>query len=192
MVNLFFKSLITVKLTPNQFYVLYSIHNRESPLLVNLHQEIRYLEATEWIKNNKLQQKALDLIKQVENFFISVKRKSDKEIMGEEWEKRIEQYQEIFPKMKLPNGKAGRSDNKVVEDNFKWFFTNYNYTWEEILNATTRYVNDYQRKNYKFMRTSQFFIRKQVVGRDFTSDLAEWCNNKDMEEEPNPFNEKIV
>ena len=70
-----------------------------------------------------------------------------------------------------------------------------NYTvssWDEILDATRRYVNDYQARNYKFMRTSQFFIRKQVVGRDFTSDLAEWCSNKDMEEERNPFTEKIV
>lgn len=192
MVNVFFQTILNQKLTPNQFYVLYSIYDKISPREVNLHQELRFLESNGWLDNNKLTLKSVNLIKEVDRFFISVKAKSDREILGDEWEKRIMQYLEIFPKMMLPNGKAARSDKKVVEDNFKWFFQNYKYSWEDIIEATLRYVNFYQSKNYKFMRTAQFFIRKQVVGRDFNSDLAEWCNNKDMKEESNPFIEKIT
>ena len=187
-----YKILSENNLTPNQFYLIYSMVKKQPPTLVNVHQEMRVLERDGWVKSSIIQSKSLVLIKAVENFFTASKSKSDKDLLGEEWNRRINQYQELFPKIKLPNGKAGRSDKKVVEDNFKWFFANYKYTWDEILDATRRYVNDYQTRNYKFMRTSQFFIRKQVVGRDFTSDLAEWCSNSDMEEEKNPFVEKIV
>lgn len=188
----FYDKLNKNGITPNQFYLLYCINKKQSPELINVHQEMRVLERDGWVKHNTILEKGISLIKTVEQFFTVQKKKSDIQILGDEWNKRISQYQSLFPKIKLPNGKVGRSDNKVVEDNFKWFFANYTYTWEEILDATVRYVNDYEKRNYKFMRTSQFFIRKQIVGRDFTSDLAEWCNNKDMEAEDNPFLEKIV
>lgn len=79
-------------------------------------------------------------------------------------------YNELFPKQKAGSGKYMRGNIKNVETNFKWFFKNYNYTWEIIIEATSRYLDQQFKENYKYTRTSMYFIKK-----DDKSDLADWC-----------------
>jgi translation initiation factor 2 beta subunit (eIF-2beta)/eIF-5 len=96
--------------------------------------------------------------------------------MGEDFDKRIDEYLEIFPKFKLPSGKYARTDKKNLENNFRWFFENHNYDWETVINATKMYVDEYERQGYKYMRTSQYFIRKQnSAEKSFESELANYC-----------------
>lgn len=188
----FYVLLIKNKITPNQFYLLYSMSKDQSTIGINIHLEMRSLTQEGWIIGKVLQTKAKALINTVEEFFTDKKVKNDKDILQSEWEKRITEYLEIFPKIKLPTGKAARSDRRNVSDCFKWFFSNYKFTWEEIILATKMYVNDYERRNYKFMRTAQYFIRKQEADKKFNSDLADWCSNSDLEEELTHFIEKII
>ena len=63
------------------------------------------------------------------------------------------------------------------------------------MSATKMYVEQYQLKNYEYMRTSQYFIRKQNNSdKTFESDLANFCeeylNGEDTVEQF--FREKIV
>ena len=90
--------------------------------------------------------------------------------MDKEYKENIEVYKKMFPNMRLPSGKAARSAFGNLEKNFRWFFENYTYTWQIILKATAFYVSEHETKGWKYMRTSQYFIRK-----DSLSDLADFC-----------------
>jgi hypothetical protein len=62
------------------------------------------------------------------------------------------------------------------------------------LSATEKYVDEYSVRNYEFMRTAQYFIRKQNIDKSFESDLATYCDqvNNSLDEDTNYFKERIV
>lgn len=89
---------------------------------------------------------------------------------------KVKEYNSIFPNRTLPNGKYGVSTERIVIKCFEWFFRTYpEFNWEIILKATKLYVETYEKQDYNFMRTSQYFIVKQVQNKIETSDLADWC-----------------
>lgn len=90
--------------------------------------------------------------------------------MGKGYKENVNKYKEMFPNIKLPNGKPARSATGNLEKTFRWFFENFDYSWETIFKASGYYVNKYQKVEWKFMRTSQYFIKK-----DGLSDLADFC-----------------
>ncbi len=170
-------NLITKEgLTPNQFYLLYSMRESISPSHINLHQELRMLSSNAWISDeNKLQPKSTLLVQQIEGFFKVQKKKTNSDLMGEGAIDNIDKYQSLFPRKKLPSGKVARSDKTNVENNFRWFFETHKYSWETILKATAHYVDEYEAKNYLYMRTSAYFIRKTELDKSIISDLADYC-----------------
>jgi hypothetical protein len=134
------------------------------------------------------------LVDQVESFFKVSKKKTDNQVMGTGYKENIEKYLEIFPKVKLPSGKAARSDKKNVETAFKWFFETHEYSWDIVLQATEAYVSDYETRRYLYMQTSQYFIRKQQGDKTWNSELANWCAIVEggvVEQRPH-FSEKVV
>ena len=176
----FFDIITVKKLTPNQYYLLCCMRDSVTPLQMNLHLELRHLKATGWVTELeggkfKLSPQAVTLIGQVEKLFKVSKKKTSTQLIGADYKERIDEYISLFPNVKLPSGKAARSAFKNVENCFRWFFENHEYDWETVLQATENYVNEYQRKNWKFMRTSQYFIRKMEADRTFNSDLANYC-----------------
>ena len=174
-----FNLMLKDQLTPNQFYVLYSIQENISPMHVNLHVELRVLESNNWVtlENNVaiLQPKSISLIQQIESFFRVQKKKTNMQLMGDEFTDNINNYLLLFPKIKLPSGKSARSDKKNVETAFRWFFENHSYSWKTILEATSRYIFEYQTKNYLYMQTAQYYIRKQQSDKTWGSQLANYC-----------------
>ena len=113
---------------------------------------------------------------------------------GDDYQTKIKTYLELFPKLRLPSGKAARSDKKNVETAMRWFQENYDYSWDTILKATEAYVIDYQMRNYKYMQTSQYFIRKQNSDRTWGSELANWCSdlvNDNVQNSDNYFSENV-
>jgi hypothetical protein len=169
-----------------------------SPSLINLHQELRRLtEASKWItQNQKLTPEAMTLIDQVEGFFKVQKKKTSIGLMGKEFSDNLNRYLELFPNIKLPSGKMARSDRRNLETNFRWFFENYQYGWEIILKATEIYVNEFQRKNWLYMRTSQYFIKKQEQDKSIMSELANYCaivqSGSSGDIENHTFSDKVV
>jgi hypothetical protein len=89
----------------------------------------------------------------------------------------IERYRLLWPSIILPSGKSARSSNKELEIRFKWFFENFSYTWEEVYKATEEYIKYFQERGYNFMRTSAYFVYKEVSPKLRNSTLAEWCDN---------------
>lgn len=101
----------------------------------------------------------------------------------------------LFPKGKLPSGKQARADRRNLKANFIWFFKNYKYDWDIILKATALYVDEYERKNYLYMRTSQYFISKMNPDKSRESELANYCAqiiSGDYQDDTNHFSEKVV
>lgn len=158
-------------LSPNQYYLLCCIKDSVSPLKINMHLELRSLVSNGWLtKENKLTPKSITLVGQVEKLFSLQKKKTSNQLMGKGYKENVNKYKEMFPNIKLPNGKPARSATGNLEKTFRWFFENFDYSWETIFKASGYYVNKYQKVEWKFMRTSQYFIKK-----DGLSDLADFC-----------------
>jgi len=193
-----FNKLIKVGLTPNAYYYLHCISQNLSPnKFVNAAIQSAVLKTDEWLdENNKLTPKATKLVQDFEAYFITSKKKTSNNVLGKNFMEKIEDYLEIFPKFKLPSGKYARSDKKNLENNFRWFFENHSYSWDTVLNATKRYVDEYEVNGFKYMRTSQYFIRKQnAAEKSFDSELANYCDlylNGTDNDYDFSFKEKVV
>lgn len=175
-----FKLFQTYKITPNQFYLLFSMKEGVSPMGINIHQDHRSLLNDEWIKEtNQLTPKAEELLSRIESFFKIQKKKVMIQVLGTDSSVKIQEYLELFPNILLPSGKRARCAVGNLETNFKWFFENYKYSWETILKATDMYIGEYELKSprYLYMRTSQYFIRKMEKDHSIHSELADYCAN---------------
>lgn len=194
MLNDIFNKILKEGITPNQFYLLYSLKHNRSTIRINPHLELRTLDSS-FYADKKITDKAEDLIKEIEDIFNKKSKASSVSNMGKNYEDEIKKYLEMFPKKKLPSGKLARSTMKNLETNFKWFFQNYEYSWETIHKATARYVDEYEKNNYMYMQTSKYFICKTQQDRSKTSELADYCelieSGGELEQD-NYFSEKVV
>lgn len=171
--------MITQKgLSPNQYYVMCSMRDSVSPIVTNLHLELRLLKASGWVTEDeipKLTPEAVALINQIEKLFSSRKKATSTSLMGKDYKDKLKRYNEIFPNVKLPSGSAARSALSNVETRMRWFFDNHDYTWDEIYAATAAYIDDKQKNNLKYCRNSQYFIKKSEKDGTVNSDLANFC-----------------
>jgi hypothetical protein len=173
-----FNKLIKAELTPNSFYVLYSICNKIKPYkYVNSSLEVTKLKQEGWLEEDlSLSSKSIIFITEIDGYFKKAKKKTTKDLLGNNFTDNIQKYVEIFPNRKLSSGKYARVNPKNLENSFRWFFENYDYDWDMIFKATKKYIYDYSLKNYEYMRTSQYFIRKQNTDKTYDSELADYCN----------------
>lgn len=128
--------------------------------------------------NGKIKEdsKEFAILMSIEDLFATNKKLKLNVIMGDDYQKQIDEYISIFPTTKLPNGKYARGNKQNIETNFRWFFENYNYSWQVIHDATVMYVSEYRANNYLYMRTALYFIRKDDGTRTVLSDLADYCD----------------
>lgn len=183
-------------LTPNMFYVLHCIHSNTVPdKSVNSSLEITKLISGNYLtKDLELSGNSLKFMMEIDGYFKTSKKKTSKVLMGESFMQNIEAYVSLFPNKKLSSGKYARVPAKNLENSFRWFFENYEYGWETIFLATQKYISEYESNNYEYMRTAQYFIRKQNVDKSWDSDLATYCEflNNNPEDEVDTFRDLIV
>ena len=172
-----FLKFVREDITPNSYYVLHCIKNKIIPCsFVNKELETKKLISENWVnKDLTLTDKSIIFTTEIDGYFTRVKKKTSKNLLGDNFEDNIKKYSDIFPSQKLSSGKYARSNPKNLENAFRWFFENYNYDWETVLSATKKYVLEYRAIEYKYMRTSQYFIRKQNTDKTYDSDLADYC-----------------
>ena len=114
------------------------------------------------INSERLSKSTSKSVEELNSYFRKSKKKTSKDLMGNNFDVYIKKYNSIFPVKKLGSGKYARTNLKNLEAGFRWFFDTYDYDWKVILEATSKYVEEYRLKNYEYMRTSQYFIRKQI------------------------------
>lgn len=172
-----FEKLIREQITPNSFYVLYSLFKKTKPTdIVNSNLEITRLKNAGWLGSNlEITDKSIIFIEEISGYFRKSKKKSAQIIMGPDFMNNITSYNLLFPNKKLPSGSYARVNAKNLEAGFRWFFENYNYDWETIFSATRKYVNEYSENGFDYMSNSQYFVRKQSLDKTFESKLANYC-----------------
>jgi hypothetical protein len=108
-----------------------------------------------------------------------VKRKTKitKEVLGEDFLAKVNEYREAFPAKRLPSGELARQSVQELKDKFVWFFKTYpEYDWNLVLDATDYYNILFERKRYMYMATSSYFIKKtNPQTKETTSKLADYC-----------------
>ena len=192
-----FQIMLKNNLTPNQVLLLFGIKQGVSlPQVTNddklALERLGYLT----LDNGKytMSAEAKSLIVHLDNYFTKAKKKTDAQLMGQDFVDKINIYREIFPNIKLPSGKPARVNVKMLSESFRWLFETYDYTWEQIIKATKMYVNEYRDAQYMYMQTSQYFICKQDKHKVKSSTLADYCDmiRDGIDTEQKTFKEKVV
>ena len=194
------QEILVDKLTPNQLMLLYAVDNSISIDTINPHLEVKGLVANKYVDYTPntsitLTKKGKDLIVKYDKYFTKAKKKTNIDSMGKDYAAMVAEYRELFPAGKLPHGKPARVNVKTLTNNFRWFFDIYDYTWEEVIDATRRYVNEYAQKDYMYMQTSQYFISKEDKAKVKQSQLADYCDmirDGVQEEDNNHFSENVI
>jgi len=186
-----FDAIISKDLTPNQYYVLENIKNKYPTKNVFIALELRLLYLNDFVtKDYELTEKSIKVIEEINNIFANPK--------SEYTEDFIDTYLSLWPSITLPSGKPAKVAKGNLKTTFAWFFKNYpEYEQDTILKATRLYLNHQEQNNYKFCRTSKYFIKKQDVIKDINSDLADYCNRiitNDVidDNESLPFTDNVV
>ena len=191
-----FNKLLQAQITPNGLYVLYCIKNKiKCSDSINFNIEVLRLKSGNYLTESlELSGNSLKFIQEIDGFFKKSKKKTSKDLMGDSFQDNLKLYNEIFPKGKLPSGVPARVNIKGLENAFRWFFENFSYSWETVIKATEKYVDEYSMNRYNYMRNSQYFVRKQNTDKTWDSTLATYCDmiEADDYEEPNYFKEHIV
>ena len=196
------QKIIKKNITPNQLLLLYALDDSLSFPQINPHLEIKGLKREGYVVMNEDTESGCEITESgrkimidFNNYFTKAKKRTSIYIMGKNYAKKIEEYRELFPAKKLPSGKPARQNIKALTNNFRWFFETYEYTWDEIMTATKRYLNEYEVNDYLYMQTSQYFISKEDRSKIKQSQLADYCDmiREGVEEDNNsPFKERVV
>jgi hypothetical protein len=176
MMNIF-RLLLSHRISPNGLYLLISIRDGVSAPGINEAQELRSLRNEYFVSDGiTLTPKALLLIEEVENMVKLAKKKVTKAILGPEASDNIDKYRDLFPIGKLPSGVPARVNKKELEAKFQKFLQKYDYTWEEILNATRYYIDEFEKNSPSFiyMKNSSYFISKMTQDKSQESTLANY------------------
>jgi hypothetical protein len=193
--NEFYKYLDSVKITPNAFHILWCIKYTQKGIIPNPTTEIRILQSGKLISDDyKITPEGSEILKDGEELLYAVKKPAKNAVIIEDLDHYIDKYLSIFPAGKLPSGKAARVNKKTLSDAFNWFFKNYTYDWDTILRAAFYYVETYEKDKFRFMKNSQYFIRKQNTDKSWDSELADYCEIilQGEQEEPNHFSDNVV
>jgi len=127
--------------------------------------------------NNNLTEKANKMLDEFETYLVKRKTKITKEVLGEDFMEKVTEYRDAWPKKRLPSGELARQSVQELKDKLVWFFKTYpQYDWNTVLDATDYYNMVYEKKNYQFMVTSSYFIKKtNPHTKETTSKLADYC-----------------
>ena len=192
-----FQIMLKNNLTPNQVLLLFGIKQGVSlPQVTN--DDKLALEKLGFLVLDDgkytMSAEAKSLIVHLDNYFTKAKKKTDAQLMGQDFVDKINIYREVFPNIKLPSGKPARVNVKMLSESFRWLFETYDYTWEQIIKATKIYVNEYRDAQYMYMQTSQYFICKQDKHKVKSSTLADYCDmiRDGIETEAKHFKENVI
>lgn len=192
-----FQIMLKNNLTPNQVLLLFGIKQGVSLPQVTNDDKLALERLGYLILDNgkyTMSAEAKSLIVHLDNYFTKAKKKTDAQLMGQDFVDKINIYREIFPNIKLPSGKPARVNVKMLSESFRWLFETYDYTWEQIIKATKMYVNEYRDAQYMYMQTSQYFICKQDKHKVKSSTLADYCDmiRDGIETESKHFKENVI
>lgn len=172
-------TLIKWNVSPNQIYLLDCYRDKIKPNnIINEEGERMICQSKGLLdEKNNLTNKAAMILNEYETFLIKTKRKITSAVLGEDFNERIKEYRELWPSKRLPSGELARQSTQELKDKFVWFFKTYpEFDWDLVLDATEYYNEVFKRKNYMYMATSSYFIKKtNTTTKEVSSKLADYC-----------------
>ena len=136
------------------------------------------------------------LTKEVENYSFEVHsfeklqtilaESTNEDSVNKRAEELADKLRSIYPKGKIPNTNYYYKSNKSdIINKLKTFFNKYGvqYTDEQIINATQKYVNSFN-GNYTYLKLLKYFIWKdeRLKGESVQSLLADFIENENVED----------
>ena len=136
------------------------------------------------------------LTKEVENYSFEVHsfeklqtilaESTNEDSVNKRAEELADRLRNIYPKGKIPNTNYYYKSNKSdIINKLKTFFNKYGvqYTDEQIINATQKYVNSFN-GNYTYLKLLKYFIWKdeRLKGESVQSLLADFIENENVED----------
>jgi hypothetical protein len=166
--------------SPNQIYFLDCCREKIVPskALINVDAERMLAQHKGLIdESGGLTNKAAVILNEFETYLVKTKKKVTAAVLGEDFNQKITEYREAFPAKRLPSGELARQSVQELKDKFVWFFKTYpEYDWDLVLDATDYYNEVFRKKNYMYMATSSYFIKKtNPQTKEVSSKLADYC-----------------
>jgi len=162
-------------LSPNGYYILYSLESKEKlDLTIPYSAEITRLKHNGFLdENTNLTNEAKIILIEAARIFIK-QSKTVHDELGADFTENVKKYRETFP----PGLKSNRMLRTGITDlspRFVWFFKTYpQITWEQVFLATEKYVESFG-KDLTYCKSASYFIKKDDKTRNSISDLATWC-----------------
>lgn len=169
----FFEFALLVLVHQSEEYILKDCYDKDFILFSRM---VRNLESLGYIKWHGSEVKDISLRKRGEDLFskLTAKKKPLPDVSL--W---IEDWRKIFPEGTNPSGYRYRGNKLEVLKKMIKFVTLYDYSKEEIFEATKRYVERFSVRGYNYMQQAHYFIEKKDAG----STLASECES--LREKPN-------
>jgi hypothetical protein len=173
------QTAIKYKITPNQLYFLDCCRDKIKPTtIINSDAEASICKIKGFIdEEGNITNLGAVILNEFETFLVKTKTKVTKEVLGENFLDKVKEYREAWPSKRLPSGELARQSVQELKDKLVWFFKTYpEYDWDLVLDATDYYNILYERKQYQYMMTSSYFIKKtDPRTRETRSKLADYC-----------------
>ena len=170
-----FQLLKQKNLSPNGYYILYSLQNKEKlDLKISYSAEITKLKYNEFLDESvNLTNEAILILEEACCLFSNQPKEIQKETVSE-FTENVKKYREIFPPG-LKHNRMLRTGIMELSPRFVWFFKTYpQITWDEVFLATEKYVDSFG-KDLTYCKSASYFIKKEDKTRNLISDLATWC-----------------
>lgn len=166
-IKIMFDKAAEYGITPDELKELANVHTERWDIRLTMD-----LINKGFIKDSKWTDQAKEVMADLISAFKTTKQK----IVIEVDVQKANQYNELFPEMKLPSDKYARCNEREVVGAFQWFFKNYPAynDWNIIFKATEIYLAEREAKNWEYTRRSMYFIRKTFQDKSVVSDLAEF------------------
>lgn len=156
--------LKTLKITPNQLVYLISQFTKSESYFTITQDEIDYLQTQGFFKITKegivFRTKTINLMKELN-------LSSEDNV-----EKLAEDYRALFPAGYKTFGFPIKGDKQEVLKKLKAFKLKYDYTDNEILEATRVYLVEKKKKNYDGVQLAHYYIERNGI-----SNLASMCED---------------
>lgn len=159
-------ALLVLVFEQNHEY-LHEIHDNN---FIDFNTGIKYLETQGLVKQHGEQPSDISLRKSGEDLFNKYygKKKKKKDLDVHKW---YPYWREIFPQGSNSSGYRYRGNNLEGLKKMVKFVDTYDFTKEEIFQATKNYVERFAIRGYAYMQQAHYFIEKKDSG----SSLAAEC-----------------
>jgi hypothetical protein len=183
--------LIGHGISPNQIYFLDCCQSKIRPNNIINQDAEKIMCMTKGLinENCELTNLGARVLNEFQTYLVKRKKNVTQHVLGENSAERVNEYRDAWPKKRLPSGELARQSAQELKDKFVWFFKTYpEYSWDLILDATDYYNMVYEKKNYQYMVTSSYFIKKtNTMSKEVTSKLADTC--QELLDNPNLLND---